>query len=244
MIHIFMEKSKKIKIYVGLFYLILLASFLIIFFSQYSFEEITSYKFIQQNREYFLNFKESNFIFIFLIFFIFTIIWIFFAGFGTPIALLGGFIFGKFLGTFIVVFGLTFGATFLYIFGNYFLKDFIREKFLSRFQHLESKFKKNEFNYFLLYRFIGGIPFAIANLIPLLFNISLKNYFVGTFIGLIPQMFLMVSLGSGLDKILQQSETVPSITDLIFSPEIYIPILGFIFIVLITLIIRKFFYKK
>jgi uncharacterized membrane protein YdjX (TVP38/TMEM64 family) len=239
-----MEKSKKIKIYVGLFYLILLASFLIIFFSQYSFEEIASYKFIQQNREYFLNFKESNFIFIFLIFFIFTIIWIFFAGFGSPVALLGGFIFGKLLGTFIVVFGLTFGATFLYIFGNYFLKDFIREKFLSRFQHLESKFKKNEFNYFLLYRFIGGIPFAIANLIPLLFNISLKNYFVGTFIGLIPQMFLMVSLGSGLDKILQQSETVPSITDLIFSPEIYIPILGFIFIVLITLIIRKFFYKK
>ena len=244
MIHIFMEKSKKIKIYVGLFYLILLASFLIIFFSQYSFEEIASYKFIQQNREYFLNFKESNFIFIFLIFFIFTIIWTFFAGFGSPVALLGGFIFGKLLGTFIVVFGLTFGATFLYIFGNYFLKDLIREKFLSRFQHLESKFKKNEFNYFLLYRFIGGIPFAIANLIPLLFNISLKNYFVGTFIGLIPQMFLMVSLGSGLDKILQQSETVPSITDLIFSPEIYIPILGFIFIVLITLIIRKFFYKK
>jgi uncharacterized membrane protein YdjX (TVP38/TMEM64 family) len=239
-----MEKSKKIKIYVGLFYLIILASFLTIFFFQYSFEEITSYKFIQQNRGYFLNFKETNFIFIFLIFFIFTIIWIFFAGLGSPIALLGGFIFGKFLGTFVVVLGLTFGATFLYIFGNYFLKDLIREKFLSQFQNLESKFKKNEFNYFLLYRFIGGIPFAIANLIPVLFNISIKNYFVGTFIGIIPQVFLIVSLGSGLDKIFQQNETVPSINDLIFSPEIYIPILGFIFIVLIALIVRKFFYKK
>jgi uncharacterized membrane protein YdjX (TVP38/TMEM64 family) len=239
-----MEKSKKIKIYVGLFYLIILASFLTIFFFQYSFEEITSYKFIQQNRGYFLNFKETNFIFIFLIFFIFTIIWIFFAGLGSPIALLGGFIFGKFLGTFVVVLGLTFGATFLYIFGNYFLKDFIKEKFLFKFQNLGSKFKKHEFNYFLLYRFIGGIPFVIANLIPVLFNISIKNYFVGTFFGLIPQLFLIVSLGSGLDKIFQQNETVPSITDLIFSPEIYIPILGFIFIVLITIIISKFFYKK
>jgi len=95
-----------------------------------------------------------------------------------------------------------------------------------------------------LYRFIGGIPFAIANLIPVLFNISIKNYFVGTFFGIIPQLFLIVSLGSGLDKIFQQNETAPSITDLIFSPEIYIPILGFIFIVLITIIIRKFFYKK
>ena len=130
------------------------------------------------------------------------------------------------------------------IFGNYFLKDFIKEKFLFKFQNLESKFKKHEFNYFLLYRFIGGIPFVIANLIPVLFNISIKNYFVGTFFGIIPQLFLIVSLGSGLDKIFQQNETVPSITDLIFSPEIYIPILGLIFIVLITIIIRKFFYKK
>ena len=239
-----MEKSKKIKIFIGLFYLILLASFLVIFLSKYSFEEVASYKFIQQNREYFFQLKEANLILVLLAFFVLTIIWIFFAGLGSPVALLGGFIFGKFLGTFIVVLGLTFGATFLYIFGNYFLKDFIKEKFLFKFQNLESKFKKHEFNYFLLYRFIGGIPFVIANLIPVLFNISIKNYFVGTFFGIIPQLFLIVSLGSGLNKIFQQNETVPSITDLIFSPEIYIPILGFIFIVLITIIIRKFFYKK
>ena len=244
MIYIFMEKSKKLKIFVGLFYLILLASFLIIFLSKYSFEEVANYKFIQQNREYFFQLKEANLILVFLVFFILTIIWIFFAGFGSPVALLGGFFFGKFLGTFVVALGFTFGATFLYIFGNYFLKDFIKEKFLFKFQNLESKFKKHEFNYFLLYRFIGGIPFVIANLIPVLFNISIKNYFVGTFFGIIPQLFLIVSLGSGLDKIFQQNETVPSVTDLIFSPEIYIPILGFIFIVLITIIIRKFFYKK
>ena len=239
-----MEKSKKLKIFVGLFYLILLASFLIIFLSKYNFEEVASYKFIQQNREYFFQLKEANLILVFLVFFILTIIWIFFAGFGSPVALLGGFFFGKFLGTFVVALGFTFGATFLYIFGNYFLKDFIKEKFLFKFQNLESKFKKHEFNYFLLYRFIGGIPFVIANLIPVLFNISIKNYFVGTFFGIIPQLFLIVSLGSGLDKIFQQNETAPSIIDLIFSPEIYIPILGFIFIVLITIIIRKFFYKK
>ena len=57
-------------------------------------------------------------------------------------------------------------------------------------------------------------------------------------------LFLIASLGSGLDKIFEQNEIVPSITDLIFSPEIYIPILGFVFIVLTTLIIRKFFYKN
>ena len=239
-----MEKSKKIKIFIGLFYLILFLCFLIIFFSKYSFEEIKSYEFIQQNRDYFFNLKEANFIFIFLIFFIFIIIWTFFGGFGSPVALIGGFIFGKFLGTFAVILGLTCGATFLYIFANYFFKDFIREKFLFKFKNLESKFKKHEFNYFILYRFVGGIPFAIANLIPVLFNISIKNYFIGTFIGITPQIFLIASLGSGLDKIFQKNEIVPSITDLIFLPEIYIPISGFVFIVLTTLIIRKFFYKN
>ena len=125
-----MEKSKKLKIFIGLFYLILFSCFLIIFFSKYSFEEIKSYEFIQQNRDYFLNLKEANFIFIFLIFFIFIIIWTFFGGFGSPVALVGGFIFGKILGTFIVILGLTCGATFLYIFANYFFKDFIRDKLL------------------------------------------------------------------------------------------------------------------
>jgi len=239
-----MEKSKKFKIFIGLFYLILFLCFLITFFSKYSFEEIKSYEFIQQNRDYFFNLKEGNFIFIFLIFFIFIIIWTFFGGFGSPVALVGGFIFGKFLGTVAVILGLTCGATFLYIFGNYFLKDFIREKFLFKFKNLESKFKKHELNYFILYRFVGGIPFAIANLIPVLFNISITNYFIGTIIGITPQVFLIASIGSGLDEIFEKNEIAPSIIDLIFLPEIYIPISGFFFIVLTTLIIRKFFYKN
>ena len=239
-----MDKLKKLKIFIGLFYLILLFSFLIVFFSKYSFEEVNSYKFIQQNRDYFFNLKESNLIFISFLFFIFTIIWVFFAGLGSPAALISGFIFGKFLGTFIVALGLTFGSTFLYIFANYFLKDFIREKFLFKFKNLKSKFKKYEFNYFIFYRFVGGIPLIIANLLPVMFNINIKNYFLGTLLGFIPQLFLIASLGSGLNKIIQQNETAPSIIDLLFSSEIYIPILAFIFIVLITIIIRKFFYKN
>ena len=76
----------------------------------------------------------------------FTILWVFpFLGFGAPISLLGGFLFGPWLGTIVVVLGLSVGATFLYMFGNFFLKDFIKEKFLNRFQKLETKFKNSEF---------------------------------------------------------------------------------------------------
>ena len=173
-----MEKTKKIKIFIGLSYLILISIFLFLFFSKFSLQEITSYNFIKENRSYFLELKNSNLFFISTIFLIFTILWVFpFLGFGSPIALIGGFIFGKWLGTILVVLGLSIGATFLYLFGNFFLKDLIREKFLKRYQSLEIKFKKSEFFYLLIYRFIGGIPWQLSCLLPTIFNVKAINFF-------------------------------------------------------------------
>ena len=122
-----MEKTKKIKLFVGLSYLVLVIIFLLLFFSKFSLQEITSYEFIKENRLYFLKLKNSNLILVSLILLFSTILWVFpFLGFGSPIALLGGFILGKWIGTVTIVLGLSIGATFLYIFGNYFLKDIIR----------------------------------------------------------------------------------------------------------------------
>ena len=174
-----------------------------------------------------------------------TILWVFpFLGFGSPIALMGGFIFGKWVGTLVVVLGLTIGATFLYIFGNYFLKDMVREKFLDKFKNLENKFKKSEFIYLLIYRFVGGIPWQLSCILPTIFNVKNSNFFFATLIGIIPQIFLAVSIGTGLEKVIDQNTEVPSITDLIFLPDIYIPVLAFFGLVLITIFLRKLFYKK
>ena len=136
------------------------------------------------------------------------------------------------------------GATFLYIFGNYFLKDLIRDKFLNRYQNLERKFKKSEFYYLLIYRCIGGIPWQLSCILPTIFDVRVKNFFFASLIGIIPQIFLAVSLGSGLEKVIEQNSQVPKITDIIFSPEIYIPILAFFSLVLITIFLRKSFYKN
>ena len=47
-----MEKTKKIKLFIGLSYLILFF-FLYLFFSKFSIQEITSYEFIKNNRSLF-----------------------------------------------------------------------------------------------------------------------------------------------------------------------------------------------
>ena len=240
-----MEKAKKTKIIIGLCYLTLVSFFLLMFFSKFSIDEITSYDFIRDNRLYFQELKNSNLFLISIIFLIFTILWVFpFLGFGSPIALLGGFILGKWIGVIVVVFGLSIGATFLYIFGNYFLKDLIKEKFLNKFQNLEIKFKKSEFNYLLFYRFCGGIPWQLSCILPTIFNVKTVNFFFASLIGIVPQIFLAVSIGSGLEKIIDQNSELPKITEVIFSPEIYIPILAFFSLVLTTIFLRKSFYKN
>ena len=239
-----MEKAKKIKIYIGLFYLMFIGLFLYYFFSKFSLQEIGSYDFIKNNRDYFFELRNSNLFFLATIFFIFTIIWVLAAGFGSPIAIFGGFIFGKWMGSIVVVFGLSIGATLLYIFANFFLKELIKEKFLNKYQSLEAKFKKSEFIYLLVYRFIAGIPFAISNVLPCVFNVKVLNFFWATFIGLLPSIFLICSIGSGLEKIIDQNLEAPSVIDLISSKDIYIPLIVFACLIGVTIFLRKLFYNK
>ncbi len=240
-----MEKTKKIKLFIGLFYLLIVCLFLYFFFSKFTLQQIMSYDFLRDNRSYFAELKNSNLFLLFIVFLFLTIIWVFpFLGFASPVALMGGFIFGKWIGTVVVVFGLTIGSTFLYIFGNYFLKQFIREKFLDKFQNLEIKFKKSEFLYLLIYRFVGGIPWQLQCLLPVLFNVKVRNYFFSTLVGVIPGIFLAVSIGSGLEKIVDQNKKIPSIYDIILSPDIYIPLISFFGLIIITIFSRKIFYKN
>ena len=239
-----MENTKKIKLFIGLSYLLIICLFLYFFFSKFSFEEITSYSFMRDNRSYLVELKNSNLFLIAISFLILIVFWTFpLLGFGSPVVLIGGFVFGKWIATILCVLGLSIGATFLYLFGNYFLKDLIREKFLNKFQNLEIKFKKSEFIYLLFFRLLGGIPWQIQCLLPVLFDVKLKNYFFSTLFGIVPSVFIISSIGSGLEKVIDQNIAAPGITDIIFLPDIYIPILAFFVLVIFTIVLRKLFYK-
>ena len=239
-----MKKVDKIKISLIIVYTLVLSLFLWAFFSKFSISDLTSFNFIKDNRDYLIKIKESNFFLVAFVFYISTIVWVLLLGFGTPVYLMGGFIFGKWFGTLIVVFGLTTGASLLYIFSNYFLKDFVEEKFSKKYISLNDKFKKNEFFYFLFYRFIGGIPFSISNIIPTLFNVKIKNFFFGTLIGMAPQLFIGVTLGSGLEKIVNENKNAPSFFEILFSSDVYYPILALFILLIITIIFKNIFYKK
>ena len=238
-----MDNIKKLKIYLGISYIILISVFLYFFFSKFSLQELSSYNFIKNNIDYFSDLKNKNYFLLLAVFFFFVIFWVLLLGFGSPVALASGFIFGKWIGTIVITISLSLGSLMLYLITIFFFKDLIHQKLENKMVFLKELFKKNEFLYFLVYRFIGGIPFFIANTLPVVFNVKIKNYFFGTLIGMIPQLFIMVSIGSGLEKIFDTNNNPPSFFEILFSKDIYLPLIAFLFIIIISFFLKKKLYR-
>ena len=238
-----MENIKKFKIYLGILYVLLISTFLYFFFSKFTLQELSSYEFIKNNVDYFSSLKDKNYYTLLLTFFLFVVFWVLLLGFGSPVALASGFIFGKWIGTIIIATSLSVGSLLLYLIANFFFRDLVQQKLGNRMVFLKDLFKKNEFLYFLIYRFIGGLPFFIHNTLPVIFNVRIVNYFFGTLLGMIPQLFIMVSIGSGLEKIIKTNNSPPSFFEIIASKDIYLPLIAFIAIVVISIFLKKKFYK-
>ena len=124
-----MKKSNKLKIIIGLFYLTIISLFMYFLLSKISFEDISSIKIIQSNVNELNIVKSNNLIAVILFFCVFTILWVLLLGFGTPVALVGGFIFGKWLGTILITLSLSTGALFLYLVGKYFFYEFLKKNY-------------------------------------------------------------------------------------------------------------------
>ena len=233
-------KLSKLKIVAGITYLIIITIGLFFLFSFVDLRDLMSYDFIKLNKDVILEYKQNNFLLLIILFFLFSIIWILLLGFATPLLLFAGFVFGKWWGIIIVLTATTIGATLLYILANLFFKEMIETNLAVKFARLKELFMKNDIFYFTFFRFIGGggTPYAIQNILPILFNMPIKNYFFATFVGSMPSMFVTVSFGSGIESVIDKNEEL-SILSAIYSPEIYLPIIGFVAIML-----AAFFFKK
>ena len=235
----------KLKLTLGVTYLALISIGLYFLFSFVDIKDLASYEFIRSNKDIILKYKNENFLYLTVAFFVFCIIWILLLGFAMPLLIFAGFVFGKWWGILIVITSTTIGASLLYVLVGYFFRETIEEKLAPKFSKLREFFRKNDIIYFMTYRFIGGggTPYAIQNVLPILFNMSLKNYVIATLIGSTPSMFVTVSLGSGIESVIDQNAEL-SISSVLLSPEIYIPIIGFFVLLIIAFFIKKIYFKN
>ena len=236
--------SLNFKLILGITYLVILSIGLYFLFSTVDLKDLMSYEFIRLNKDIILKYKNENFLFLTVIFFIFCIVWVLLLGLVMPLLIFAGFVFGKWWGIFIILTSTTLGATLLYMLVSFFFRDSIKEKLAPKFSKLKEFFIKNDLLYFMSFRFIGGggTPYAVQNVLPILFDMSVKNYFIATLIGSAPSMFVTVALGNGIEKVIDQNAEF-TISAVLFSPEIYIPITAFFLILIIAFMIRKFYFK-
>ena len=233
------------KLIIGAVYILIISIGLYFLFSAMDIKDLTSYEFIRENKDIILKYKNENFLLLTAIFFIFSIVWVLLLGFAMPLLIFSGFVFGKWWGIVIVLTGTTIGAVLLYILAGFFFRETIKKKLAPKFSKLREFFIKNDMLYFTSFRFIGGggTPYAIQNLLPILFDMPVKNYLIATFIGSMPSMFVTVSLGSGIENVIDQNESL-SIFTALFSPEIYLPIIGFFIILIVAVAIKKYYFKQ
>ena len=232
------------KLILGITYLAIISIGLYFLFSVVDIKDLMSYEFIRSNKDIILEYKNNNFLLLTAIFFTFSVIWVLFLGFATPLLIFSGFVFGKWWGIVFVLTSTTIGASLLYLLVGFFFREEIKNKLAPKFSKLRDFFIKNDILYFTSFRFIGGggAPYAVQNVLPILFDMPIKNYVIATYVGSMPSMFVTVALGSGIESIIDKNETL-SVSSVLFSPEIYFPIIGFFIILIIAFIIRKFYFK-
>ena len=235
--------SKNLKIFLGLAYLLLLFSFLYFIFSVIEIERLNDFKYYKELQSDLNIYISSNVFTNLIYFFIFAIIWVTLLGFGSPILIISGILFGQMIGTAVSVISISIGALILYSIGNFFFRDLVKSILEKKFEKYIQLFQKNEFFYFFVYRFIGGlgVPFGLQNLIPILFGMKKLNYFLASLFGFIPGFFIINTIGAGLNTYVTEADYF-SMIDFILTPEIYLPILMFSFLMLCSLMIKKKFF--
>ena len=236
--------SKNLKIFLGVSYLILLFLFLYFIFTLIEIKRLDDFTYYKELQSSLGTFISANILINIFYFFIFAVLWVALLGFGSPILIISGILFGQIIGTLVSVFSISVGALILYSIGNFFFRDIVKAVLERKFEKYIQLFQKNEFFYFFIYRFIGGlgVPFGLQNLIPILFGMKKLNYFLASFLGFIPGFFIINTIGAGLNSYISQAENF-SMVDLILTPEIYIPILMFSALMFFSIVLKKKFFN-
>ncbi len=184
------DKSKKIKFLIFLF----VVFFVMIVAKYFHLEEYFDVSFLKNKILEFGVFAPVFYIFLYIFATIFFLP-------GSTLTIAGGALFGSFWGTVYAVLGATIGAVIAFLFARYFAESFVEGFLKDRFEKLieyDKKIKQNGFLVVLFLRLIPIFPFNGLNFGLGLTMVGLKDYFWGTFLGIIPGTFVFAYFGSSL----------------------------------------------
>ena len=166
------------------------------------------------NRDQILMFRDVNFAFAVVIFVLIYILVVTFSIPGaTVLSVTSGFVFGLEVGLILNIVSASLGATFLFLAVRLGFGDIFRNfaKVSTKFGNLIEKLKINEISFLLLLRLIPVVPFFVANILPALAGVNLKNFLWTTMVGIIPGGFVFTWIGANAGSFFDRGEA-PDLT--------------------------------
>ena len=112
--------SKNLKIFLGISYLFILFAFLYLIFTSIEINRLNDFSYYKEVQTNLDNYISENILINLIYFFIFSVIWVSLLGFGSPILIISGVLFGQLIGTVISVISISVGALVLYSIGIFF----------------------------------------------------------------------------------------------------------------------------
>ena len=120
----------------------------------------------------------------------------------TPLTLAGGFLFGWLAGGIATVIAATLGAVAVFLLAQTTLAEPLARRAGPWLNKLRAGFQSDAISYLLFLRLVPAFPFWLVNLAPALLGVSLRDFVIATFLGIIPASFAFSLTGSGLDSVL------------------------------------------
>ncbi len=156
---------------------------------------------------------------------------------GAMLTLTIGFLLGTVWASAVVAVGATAGATGLFLLARSTFGERWRGPVDRVLHRLDTGFRDNAFQYLLILRLIPVMPFWLLNIVPAFVGISLRQYVIATFFGILPGTLVYCSVGAGLGSVFARGE-VPGL-EVLRDPALMLPLAGLALLATLPLIYKK-----
>ncbi|HMX34569.1 MAG TPA: FAD-dependent oxidoreductase, partial [Leptospiraceae bacterium] len=168
----------------------------------YNLQDYLTFDSLRANRDLLHNYYLANQISFIVIYILVYVISVAIALPGAAIlTLAGGAIFGVLKGVVIVSFASTVGATFSFLISRYLLRDYLKEKFIDKFEAINKGVKKDGIFYLFTLRMIPLFPFFLINVLMGLTDLSVIKFFIVSQVGMLLGTVVYVNAGTQLASI-------------------------------------------
>lgn len=201
---------------------------------------------LAENREELLALRDGHYLLMALGFVAIYVAIVAFSLPGAAVAsVTGGFLFGLWTGTALNVIAATIGATAIFLAARAGLGRTLAARMHASegtLGRIKKGLAEHEISVLFMMRLVPAVPFFVANLLPALVGVKLRNFLLTTGLGIIPGALVFTSIGVGLGEVFDRGER-PDLS-LLWAPQVIGPILGLAALSALPIVIKTLRGKK